>query len=186
MDMKRIVFFVFALISITGCKEDVVNERIDQIASETSATAANGNGKIRLSSGSQMLSVEGDCGGVTTMGELIIAVKDKIVPSRVFTISFNTDQFPENGKVYTLKKSDYMTEGKKSESDVYVGFSEVSQSTQMDWSSDDHSGTIKFEVNGNEIKCTFKDIKLQPSEVYNKGELNQTGTVSGELNLYKN
>lgn len=184
--MKRMLFLAFAAISLVGCKEQVVNERIDQIASETSATAGNGNGKIQLSSGSQMLSVEGECGGVTTMGELIITVKDKIVPSRVFTISFNTDQFPENGKVYTIKKSDYMSEGKKQKSDVYIGFSEVSPNTQMDWSSDDQSGTIRFDVTGNEIRCMFKDIKLQPSEVYNKGELNQIGMVSGELHLYKN
>ncbi|GEP51559.1 hypothetical protein FNO01nite_22310 [Flavobacterium noncentrifugens] len=45
---------------------------------------------------------------------------------------------------------------------------------------------MTFETNGNEIKCRFKNIKLQPSEVYNKGELNQPGTVSGEFNLYKN
>jgi len=184
--MKKLFFLLVAATFAMACKEDAMNHEVDQIAESTTETANSGHGKIELSCGSQLLSVEGECGGVNTMGELIIAVKDKIVPSRVFTISFNTDQFPKDGIQYTVKKSDYTTEGKKPITDVYIGFSEVSMNNQMDWSSDDHSGKIKFECIGNEIRCTFKNIKLQPSEVYNKGDLNQPATVSGTFNLYKN
>lgn len=184
--MKKLLLLILVAVSMAGCKEDVVENQVDEIAAQTSATVQSGHVKVQLSCGAQSLSIEGECGGVTTMGELVIAVKDKIVPSRVFTISFNTDQFPENGKTYTIKKSDYTTEGKKPATDVYVGFSEVSPNNQMDWSSDNASGKITFETNGNEIKCKFKNISLQPSEVYNKGALNQPGSVSGEFNLYKN
>jgi hypothetical protein len=78
-----------------------------------------------------------------------------------------------------------MSEGKP-ENEIYIGFSEVTQKNQMDWSSDDASGTITFQVNGNEIKCKFDNIKLQPSVVYNKGEFNNVGTASGEITFYKN
>ncbi|SDK29892.1 hypothetical protein [Flavobacterium noncentrifugens] len=134
--MKKLFFLILVAIFMTSCKEDAVENQVDEIAAQTSATAQSGRGKIQLSCGKQSLSIEGECGGITTMGELIIAVKDKIVPSRVFMISFNTDQFPEDGKTYTIKKSDYTTEGKKPATDIYVGFSEVSPNNQMDWSSD--------------------------------------------------
>ena len=103
--MKKLLFLILVVVSIAGCKEDAVENQIDEIAAQTSATAQSGHGKIQLSCGAQSLSIEGECGGVTTMGELIIAVKDKIVPSRVFTISFNTDRFPDDGETYTINSS---------------------------------------------------------------------------------
>ena len=189
---KFALLFVFAGL-LVSCKEDAQNLTSEQetiaeaagIATE-SATAKEGFGKINLKSGAQMATIEGRCGGVTNTGEMIIAVQDKTVASKVFTISFNTPKYPENGKVYTIKKSDYMSEGKKPENEIYIGFSEVTQKSQMDWSSDDASGTMTFQVNGNEIKCQFDNIKLQPSMVYNKGEWNNVGTASGEITLYKN
>lgn len=184
--MKKILFLLLVGQLITGCKEDTVTAQVDAIAGATLQSAQDGSGTIQLVCGAQTLSVEGKCGGLTTMGELIITVQDEIVPSRVFTLSFNTDQFPEDGDVFVVKKSQYTTEGKKSKKEVYLGFSEVSTSNQMDWSSDDTSGFIKFEVNGDEIKCVFKDLELKPSEVYNKGELNQEAVVSGSFHLYKN
>lgn len=168
-----------------GCKDDAVTAQIDAIAGGKSSEKI-GSGTIQLVCGSQSLSVEGKCGGATTMGELVITVQDKIVPSRVFTLSFNTDQFPEDGAVFVVKKSNYTAENKKSNKDVYIGFSEISTNNQMDWSSDDTSGFIKFEVDGDAIKCVFEDLELKPSEVYNKGELNQNAVVSGSFQLYKN
>ena len=56
----------------------------------------------------------------------------------------------------------------------------------MIWESDDNTGKLDFVVNGNEIKCNFSNLTLQPSMMYNKGELNATATVSGELTIYKN
>ena len=183
--MKKILFFLL-IAQFTSCKEDSVTAQVDAIAGGMSQSAKEGNGTIQLVCGAQTLSVEGKCGGVTTMGELVITIQDKIVPSRVFTLSFNTDQFPTDGDVFAVKKSNYTAEGKKSEKELYIGFSEVSTSNQMDWSSDDASGFLKFEVDGDAIKCVFKDLELKPSEVYNKGELNQNAVVSGSFHLYRN
>lgn len=188
--MKK-VFLALAVAGLfSACKQEGntamnATDSPETIDTET-VMPKEGHGKIELQCGSQTLIVEGKCGGVTNTGEMIIAVQDKTVPAKVFTIAFNTKDYPQNGKTYTVKKSDYMSEGKKPDTDVYIGFSEVTQQNQMDWSSDDASGTLKFDVNGNEIQCEFNNIKLQPSAMYNKGELNNVGTASGKITLYKN
>ncbi|MFT3795013.1 hypothetical protein [Flavobacterium sp.] len=187
--MKKLFVALAIMALFSACKEQestaMTADSPETVAAE-SVPAKEGHGKIELKVGSQTLVVEGKCGGVTNTGEMIIAVQDQTVAAKVFTISFNTKDYPKAGKTYTIKKSDFMSEGKKPDTDVYIGFSEVTQKNQMDWSSDDASGTLKFDVNGNEIQCEFNNIKLQPSAMYNKGEFNHVGTASGKITLYKN
>lgn len=189
--MKALVLWVAIAGIFTACKpETLTSEQLEAAeitgTSTISEVAKEGFGKVELQCGSQTVNVEGKCGGVTNTGDMIIAVQDMKVPSKVFTISFNGVGYPENGKVYTVKKSDFMSEGKQPANEIYIGFSEMTQASQMNWSSDDESGTMIFQTNGNEIKCKFNGIKLQPSAVYNKGDLNNMGTASGEITLYKN
>lgn len=187
--MRKIMIALAIAGLFSACKQEE-STALATTAPEKIETAVapikEGVGKITLKCGSQTMTVEGKCGGDTTSGDMIVAVQDKTVASRVFTISFNGKDYPQAGKTYTVKKSDFMSEGKKPATDIYVGFSEVTQKNQMDWSSDDASGTMQFQVNGNEIKCSFNNIKLQPSAMYNKGELNNVGTASGEMTFYKN
>lgn len=185
--MKKMLWLV-TFAGILACKQEnpVAEASATDRQIQTAASVREGHGKITLQCGSQTLVVDGKCGGVTNTGEMIIAVQDKTVPSKVFTISFNTIHYPQNGKTYTVRKSDFISEGKKPDSEVYVGFSEMTPQSQMDWSSDDASGTLQFQVSGNEIKCKFSNLKLQPSMVYNKGELSGVGTASGEITLYEN
>jgi hypothetical protein len=188
--MKRLLLSAGIAIAMVACKQETGNpESVAAIQTTTvteSAPAKEGSGKVTLQCGSQTLTVEGKCGGVTTTGEMIVAVQDKDIPAKVFTISFNTANYPESGKTYTIKKSDYMSEDKKPDNEIYVAFSQITEKMQADWSSNDVSGTLQFTANGNEIKCKFSGIKLQPSEMYNKGELNNVGTASGEMTFYKN
>ena len=174
---------------LASCKQEVKDDAkmtAQQPAAALTQMAKEGFGKVTLECGAQTLTVEGKCGGTTALGDMVIAVQDKTTPTKVFTITFNGKDYPESGKVYTIKKSDFMDQAKKSASDIYVAFSEINQKNQMDWSSDDQSGTISFQANGNEITCTFKDIKLQPSIVYNKAGLDQAATASGTMTFYKN
>jgi len=187
---KSILFFAAIAIAMVSCKNETANTE-SVAAAETAAItetapAKEGSGKVTLQCGSQTLVVDGKCGGVTTTGEMIVAVQDKDIPAKVFTISFNTKDYPESGKTYTIKKSDFMSEDKKPDTDIYVAFSQITEKMQADWSSDDASGTLQFTTSGNEIKCKFSGIKLQPSEMYNKGEFNGTGIASGEMTFYKN
>lgn len=187
--MKKLLLTLALASLLAACKDEqtaMSPETAPETAPIAATSAKEGHGSITLQCGTQTLTVDGKCGGVTNTGEMIIAVQDKTVPSKVFTISFNTADYPKAGKTYTARKSDYMSEGRKPETDVYIGFSEMTSKSQMDWSSDDASGKLQFEVDGNEIRCSFRDLKLQPSPVYNKGELNSVGTASGEITLYKN
>lgn len=185
--MKKSIVLLL-LSGIFGCRQQgpMAETSVGENPAKITAPARVGHGKITLQCGSQTLVVDGKCGGVTNTGEMIIAVQDKTIPSKVFTISFNTINYPQQGKIYKARKSDFMSEGKKPGDEIYIGFSEMTQQTQMDWSSDDASGTLQFQVSGHEIKCIFSNLKLQPSLAYNKGEFNNVGTASGEITLYKN
>jgi hypothetical protein len=188
--MKKILLLIAFAGLFIACKEENQEAEMAE-TSETAVvlptqTAKEGHGKVELKCGSQTLVVEGRSGGDTTSGDMIIAVQDKTVAAKVFTIIFNGKDYPQDGKVYHVKKSDFMGEGKKPDNEVYCGFSEVSQKSMTDWSSDDASGTLQFTVKGNEINCKFSNMKLQPSAMYNKGELNAVATASGEMTFYKN
>lgn len=189
--MRKVLLAIAIAGLFTACKQEEnttpeMAETPEVVTSAPTEAAKEGHGKVELKCGSQTVVVEGKSGGDTTSGDMIIAVQDKDVPAKVFTISFNGKDYPQNGKVYHVKKSDFMSEGKKPDNDVYCGFSEMTSKTQMDWSSDNNSGTIQFTVNGNEINCKFSNLKLQPSAMYNKGEFNNVGTASGEMTFYKN
>ena len=187
--MKRVFMSLLLGSLLLSCKDN------HQDASATAdvqpmptemVTAKEGSGKVTLQYGGKTQIVEGKCGGDTTSGDMIIAVQDKTVPAKIFTISFNGKDYPETGKAYIIRKSDFMSDKPKPANEVYIGFSEITQKNQMDWSSDDASGTLRFEASGDQIQCTFNNIKLQPSRMYNKGEMNQPATASGIVTFYKN
>lgn len=177
------------IFSLFSCKKEETisaNEVVADIKKNTEITAKEGTGKIILHCNGKEIKAEGVCGGVTTMGTLIIAVKDKTNPAKVFTISFNTADFPLDAKEYLIKSKDY-TADKNPENEVSVGFMEVLPNNKMNvWETQPTSGKLVFSVKGNEIKCQMKDIKLQPSIVYNADDLQGEGIVSGEFTLYKN
>jgi hypothetical protein len=188
--MKKVLLLIAFAGIFTACKQEENQEAIAETPETATAipteTAKEGHGKVELKCGSHTLVVEGRSGGDTTSGDMIIAIQDKTVSTKVFTISFNGKDYPQDGKVYHVKKSDFMGESKKPDNEVHCGFTEVSKGSMMDWSSDDASGTLQFTVKGNEINCKFSNMKLQPSAMYNKGEMNSVGTASGEITIYKN
>lgn len=189
--MKRVLIVSMFVAVLASCKDQKQTAENQSVAEQplmfSEATHfKEGYGKVKLMCGSQIITVEGICGGDTSSGDMIVAVQDKTIPTKVFTIVFNGKEYPQSGKAYTIKKSDFISDKIKPRNEIYVGLSEINQKNQMDWSSDDASGTLQFETHGNEIKCTFKDIRLQPSMMYNKTELKHTGTASGTITFYKN
>lgn len=186
--MKNLLLLATLLLLISCKKEEAstTNEVIAEIKENTAFAAKEGSGKIILNCNGKEIIAEGVCGGVTTMGTLIIAVKDKTNPAKVFSIDFNTDQYPENGKEYQIQPKDYASD-KKPDNEVLVSFIEGLSNNKMNvWDAQAASGKLKFAINGDEIKCTLKDIKLRPSIIYNAKNLQNEGLVSGELTLYKN
>lgn len=185
----RDLLFIIAILLLVSCKKEetaTINEAVENIKENTEVIAKEGSGKVILNCNGKQITADGVCGGIITMGSLIIAVKDKTNPAKVFTIGFNTDQYPENGKEYQIKPKDY-TSDKKPENEVSVNFMEVLSNNKMNvWETQPASGKLIFTINGNEIKCQLKDIKLEASKMYNADDLQGEGTVSGELTLYKN
>lgn len=186
--MKNLLLLVI-IILLASCKKEetaTVNEAVENIKENTKIIAKEGSGKIVLTCNGKQIIAEGVCGGVITMGTMAIAVKDKTNPAKVFTINFNTPDFPESGKEYLIFPKDY-TLDKNPENEIGVSFIEGLPNNKMNvWDAKPTSGELVFTVNGNEIKCRLNDIKLEASKMYNADDLQGEGTVSGELKLYKN
>jgi hypothetical protein len=186
--MKTLQVIIITLL-LVSCKKETptVNETVNEIKASTEVVAKEGTGKITLTCNGQTLTAEGVCGVLVSMGQLTIAVKDIINPAKVFTVSFNDENFPTGNKDYTVKSKDYLAEGKQPDNEVSVSFTEGLPNNKMNvWDSENAKGTIRFVQNGNEIKCILKDIQLSPAKMFNADDLQEIGTVSGEFTFYKN
>jgi hypothetical protein len=187
--MKKLLF-ILPLFFIFSCKKEEktsINEVIEEAKQTTEVVATEGYGKVTLVCNGKELITEGVCGVLVSMGELIIAVKDKTNPAKVFTITFNNEDFPESGTIYKIKAKDYLAEGKSPKDEVAISFAEGLPNNKMNsWGSENAKGTVQFTKNENEMKCVFKNIALTASEMFNADDLKSNGTVSGELTFYKN
>lgn len=181
-----VLVVAFLLFSCKNEEAKKVNEVVNEVKESTEVVAKEGKGKVVLTCNNKELIAEGVCGALVTMGDLIIAVKDKTNPAKVFTITCNGEDFPENGKVYKIKSKDYTNEGNGPNDEVSVGFTEVKADKMNSWGSDKAKGTIQFIYTGNEVKCTLKNIVLSSAEMFNADDLKSDGTISGELTFFKN
>ena len=105
--MKKLLLIVAFAGLCTACKQEektamTTSAASGEAVSEATAIAQEGHGKVNLKCGSQTLTVDGKCGGLTNTGDMIIAVQDQKIPSKIFTISFNTSAYPKDGKTYTV------------------------------------------------------------------------------------
>jgi hypothetical protein len=187
---KIIILFVAINLVLVSCKpkktDDInttIEQNMDDIKSSTAEQGQAGKGKITLLCNGKTFEINGVCGAVTTMGSIIIAVPDDSFPAKTFTISFTTDKLPETSATYNIVQSVY---DDKDASHVSIGFTDMRSTSTMIWEGDNKTGKLDFAVNGNEIKCNFENLTLQPSAMYNKGELNAPAIISGELTIYKN
>lgn len=185
----RYLFLLNLLLVLVSCKKEdanTANELVTDIKQNTEVVAKEGTGKVTLTCNGKQITADGICGAIITMGTLTIAVKDKTNPAKVFTVDFSTDKYPVDGMEYKVKPKDYTAE-KNPDNEVSASFVEGLPNNKMNvWDPQAGSGSLVFSVKGNEIKCTFSNLKLQPSPVFNADDLKSEGTVSGEFTLYKN
>lgn len=189
--MKKILSYIFVFsVLFTACKPktdtsaaDAIQENMDEIKSSTATQGTAGRGKISLQCNGKTYEINGVCGAVTSMGSLTIAVPDDSFPAKLFSINFTNDKMPETTSSYTIVKSVY---DDKDANHVSIGYTDMRQAKPMIWESDNKTGKLDFIVNGNEIKCSFSNLQLQPNTMYNKGEVAAPATISGELTIYKN
>jgi len=189
--MKKLWGFIFACsVLFTACKsnkvdssETTIEQNMDEIKSSTAEQGKAGKGKITLQCKGKNYEISGVCGAVVSMGTLTITVPDDSIHTKIFTINFTTDKLPESTSTYTITKYDIED---KDASNVSISYTDMRSTQQMNWESNDKTGKLNFTVTGNEIKCSFSNLILQPSMMYNKGEQDAAATVSGELTIYKN
>lgn len=187
--MKNLIYLICIIcISFTACKgktdENKIVEDVIQEANETTAIIAKeGRGKISLQYGDKTMEINGVCGAITTMNTIMVAVRDDKVPAKVFNINFATEKLPDVNTSYTILGSTYDVKGTNA---VSIGFADFSDAVKASWDSDKETGKLDFVVNGNEIKCTFSNLPLQPNTLINSDEFDIPATVSGELTIYKN
>jgi hypothetical protein len=190
--MKKIICaIVTACILISSCKSgkedknpsEELQKNMEDISSSVSVEAKEGQGKITLQCNGNTYEIKGVCGAVSAMGSLDVVVKDDTTPVKVFTVSMKTNELPASSTVYSIVKSNL---DDKDLSHIVIDFTDMRTEAPMTWASDNSSGKLKFEVTGNQIKCSFTDIALQPNSFYNKEAQNKTASVSGEFYLYKN
>lgn len=153
-----------------------------KVIAETTAEKGNaGSGVATAKVGDQEVKIEGVCGAVTSMGSLSIAINDKDKGSNSMIISFAGTELPTATK--TFKVIGY-SENKKDD-EVSISFVNFKDNGMNNWDSKDDAGTITIEVNGNELKCSFADITLHPSEMYNKAPLDKPAKLAGQFSLKK-
>lgn len=189
--MKNLWSLIFACsVLFTACKtnkadssETTIEQNMDEIKASTAEQGKAGKGKITLQCNGKNYEINGVCGAVSSMGTLIIAIPDDSIPAKTFTINFTTDKLPDVSSSYTITK--YNIDDKDA-AHISLSYSDMRSTGQMNWESDDKTGKLDFMVNGNEIKCTFSNLTLQPSKMYNKGEQDAPATITGELTIYKN
>lgn len=188
--IKLSSIFLASILFLVACKSktdnssnSTIQENMDEIKSSTSTQGKVGRGKISVECNGKTYEINGICGAVNSMGTLTIAVPDDSFPAKTFTINFTNDKMPETTASYTIVSSVY---DDKDASHVSIGYNDMRQEKSMIWEGDDKTGKLDFVVNGNEIKCSFSNLKLQPSVIYNKDDVAAPATASGELTIYKN
>ncbi|MBK8352733.1 MAG: hypothetical protein IPL21_14015 [Saprospirales bacterium] len=177
------IFFIACKPNKTDSTETTIEQNMDEIKSSTAEQGKAGKGKVTLKCNGKTFEINGVCGAVTSMGTLTIAIPDDSFPAKLFSISFKNDKLPDATSTYKITK--YSIDDKDA-THVTIGYTDMRSTSTMIWESDDNTGKLDFVVNGNEIKCAFSNLTLQPSMMYNKGELDATATISGELTIYKN
>lgn len=186
LSKKTIIIFYITCFLFLSCnnsksKSTTVEDVIQKAKETTAVVAKEGRGNISLQCSGKTYEINGVCGALTSMGSVSIVVKDDSTKLKVFTIDFSTDQLPTSSSSYKIIKN----ADDKDAHYVSIGYNDMRQ-PQMIWESDNATGKLDFTVNGDEIKCSFSNLKLQANEFFNKGELNNPAIVSGELTLYKN
>ncbi len=189
--MKKIITLIFACnLLFIACKsnktdrsETTIEQNMDEIKSSTAEQGKAGKGKISLQCNGKTFEINGVCGAVTSMGTLTITVPDDSFPAKAFMINFTNDKMPSATSSYSIVQSNI---DDKDDSHVSLSYADMRSTSTMIWESDNKTGKLDFVVNGNEIKCSFSNLTLQPNMMYNKGELNSNATISGELTIYKN
>lgn len=135
-----------------------------------------GTGSITLVCNGATFTNAGNC-NYSSIAECIV-VADANKNQNAFT--FNLDGgLPEKTTTYIIADDASGTEK------ASMSFVQFPGSKMINWESGDINATVTLTVEGSKITCTFKDVPMEPSMVYNPDSLSHQGLCSGSFTLYK-
>jgi hypothetical protein len=176
--MKKNTITMYALLMLLVVTNSSCKKGGD---SDPNGKVGNGTATLVVSnSASTTYTINGSC----TFNDFTssINIVDATTGTNICSVLLN-EALPATTKTYTLVKSDINDENVNH---ATMDFSLITNSSITDWSSDNSSGTVTLNVNGNAINCTFNNIVLQPSAFYNTGELANPGRCTATLTVYRN
>ena len=181
--MKNLLRFSTAVlfsISLTACGD---GKQEDSAATTTESTTANtdnstqqGKGSVTLVCNGQTFVTAGNCNYSSPASAIVIA--DSADNRNAVTLNIEGG-LPGASKTYKLVDVVSGTEN------LSMSFTRFPDKAMNDWETKDGAGTLAMSVEGNKITCTFSNIPMVGSEIYNADGLKGAATCSGSFTLYK-
>ncbi len=181
--MKKLIQFSTAIllsISITACGDNKQEESTDSTTENNTADIENatqqGKGSVTLVCSGQTFVTAGNCNYSSPASAIVIA--DSTDNKNVVTLNIEGG-LPSASKTYKLVDVVSGTEN------LSMSFTRFPDKSMNDWETKDGAGTLTMTVEGNKITCTFSNIPMVGSEIYNAEGLKGAATCSGSFTLYK-
>lgn len=177
--MKKLILVCIALVASTtfySCDKDTTTTTPNN-NNNNNNNAQQGKGYVTLVCNGQTFTIAGNCNYSSPGMAIVIADSN----NNANVVTFNLDGgLPTATKTYTLV--DVASSG----DNLSMSFTRFpSSGTMNDWETKDGAGTLTMTVEGNKITCTFSNIPMDGSDIYNPEALIGEGLCSGSFTLYK-
>ncbi len=173
--MKKLILVCVALVASTtfySCDKDTTTT-----TPNNNNNPQQGTGDVTLVCNSQTFTIAGNCNYSSPGSAIVIA--DANNNANVVTLNIDGG-LPTATKTYTMVD---MVSGSDNLSMSFTRF--PSSGTMNDWETKDGAGILTMTVEGNKITCTFSNIPMDGSDIYNPEALMGEGLCSGSFTLYK-
>ncbi len=180
--MKSLIqFSTVVLLSIStmacsdGKQEDTSNTTVNNSTNDNAVTEQ-GKGIGTLVSNGKTFVIAGNCNYSSPASVIVIA--DSSDNRNVVTFSIEGG-LPDHSKSYKL------VDNVSGSENLSMSFTRFPEKSMNNWETKDDAGSLDMTVEGNKITCTFSNIPMHGSDVYNPDDLKGNATCSGSFTLYK-
>ena len=181
--MEKLIRFSTAVllsISAMSCggskQEENTATSTDNTTANTDNATQQGKGSVTLVCNGQTFVTAGNCNYSSPASAIVIA--DSTDNKNVVTLNIEGG-LPSASKTYKLVD---VVSGSEN---LSMSFTRFPDKAMNDWETKDGAGTLAMTVEGNKITCTFSNIPMVGSEIYNADGLKGPATCSGSFTLYK-
>jgi hypothetical protein len=172
---STIVLIIISAVACSGNNEQPTTS--DNTGNNNNNTTSQGKGTVTLVCNGQTIVTSGNC-NYSNIAEAIV-IADSGNNANAVTINMEGG-LPTATKTYQLMDNVSGTEH------VTMSFTRFpTTGTMYDWETKDGAGSLTLTVEGNKITCSFTNVPMDGSDVYNPDELKGAATCSGTFTLYK-